>query len=92
MVDVWIPVISALRESQLTTEIIHKAVQGTKDIVATKDARPMLRKDLLDTLIQALSHLDFSLKPCWRQDYDKGWYLTRIPFKKFGPGNHRPSI
>ncbi|MCB2860677.1 dihydroxyacetone kinase subunit L [Streptococcus suis] len=36
MVDVWIPVISALRESQLTVEIIHKAVQGTKDIVATK--------------------------------------------------------
>ncbi|HEM3143273.1 dihydroxyacetone kinase subunit L [Streptococcus suis] len=36
MVDVWIPVISALRESQLTKEIIHKAVQGTKDIVATK--------------------------------------------------------
>ncbi|AWX96264.1 dihydroxyacetone kinase subunit L [Streptococcus suis] len=36
MVDVWIPVISALRESQLTAEIIHKAVQGTKDIVATK--------------------------------------------------------
>uniref|UniRef100_UPI0012907D4E DAK2 domain-containing protein n=2 Tax=Streptococcus TaxID=1301 RepID=UPI0012907D4E len=36
MVDVWIPVISDLRESQLTTEIIHKAVQGTKDIVATK--------------------------------------------------------
>lgn len=36
MVDVWIAVISALRESQLTTKIIHKAVQGTKDIVATK--------------------------------------------------------
>ncbi|HEM6011798.1 MULTISPECIES: dihydroxyacetone kinase subunit DhaL [Streptococcus] len=36
MVDVWIPVISALRESQLTTEIILKAVQGTKDIAATK--------------------------------------------------------
>ncbi|MGU7857673.1 dihydroxyacetone kinase subunit DhaL [Streptococcus suis] len=36
MVDVWIPVISDLRESQLTTEIIHKAVQRTKDIVATK--------------------------------------------------------
>ncbi|WP_105136438.1 dihydroxyacetone kinase subunit DhaL [Streptococcus suis] len=36
MVDVWIPVISALRESQLTAEIIHKAVQETKDIAATK--------------------------------------------------------
>ncbi|HEM6402282.1 TPA: dihydroxyacetone kinase subunit DhaL [Streptococcus suis] len=36
MVDVWIPVISALRDSQLTAEIIHKAVQGTKDIAATK--------------------------------------------------------
>lgn len=36
MVDVWIPVIAALRESQLTTEIIHKSVQGTKDIAATK--------------------------------------------------------
>lgn len=36
MVDVWIPVIVALRESQLTTETIHKAVQGTKDIAATK--------------------------------------------------------
>ncbi|HEM2813164.1 dihydroxyacetone kinase subunit DhaL [Streptococcus suis] len=36
MVDVWIPVISSLRKSQLTTEIIHKAVQGTKNIAATK--------------------------------------------------------
>ncbi|HEM6591282.1 dihydroxyacetone kinase subunit L [Streptococcus suis] len=36
MVDVWIPVISALKESQLTMEIIHKAVQGTKNIAATK--------------------------------------------------------
>ncbi|HEM4262308.1 dihydroxyacetone kinase subunit L [Streptococcus suis] len=36
MVDVWIPIISTLRESQLTTEIILKAVQGTKDIAATK--------------------------------------------------------
>lgn len=36
MVDVWIPIIAALRENQLTTEIIHKAVQGTKDIAATK--------------------------------------------------------
>ncbi|MBM7267536.1 dihydroxyacetone kinase subunit L [Streptococcus sp. 2018037] len=36
MVDVWIPVISALRESQLTAEIIHKAIQGTKNIAATK--------------------------------------------------------
>ncbi|WP_105117296.1 dihydroxyacetone kinase subunit DhaL [Streptococcus suis] len=36
MVDVWVPVIAALRENQLTTEIIHKAVQGTKDIAATK--------------------------------------------------------
>ncbi len=62
MVDVWIPVISALRESQLTTEIIHKAVQGTKDIPQPRDARPMLEKGLLDTLTQALSHLDFSLE------------------------------
>ncbi len=46
----------------------------------------MLGKGLLDTLIQALSHLDFSLKPCWRQDYDKGWYLTRIPFKNLAQG------
>ncbi|MEG3310929.1 dihydroxyacetone kinase subunit DhaL [Streptococcus sp. SS-4456] len=36
MVDVWVPVIAALRENQLTTEIIHRAVQGTKDIAATK--------------------------------------------------------
>ncbi len=46
----------------------------------------MLEKGLLDTLTQALSHLDFSLKPCWRQDYDKGWYLTRIPFKNLAQG------
>ncbi|HFI0694433.1 TPA: dihydroxyacetone kinase subunit DhaL [Streptococcus suis] len=36
MVDVWIPVISALRENQLSVELIHEAVQATKDIVATK--------------------------------------------------------
>ncbi|HEM4067106.1 TPA: dihydroxyacetone kinase subunit L [Streptococcus suis] len=36
LVDVWMPVIATLRESQLTTEIIHKAVQRTKDIAATK--------------------------------------------------------
>ncbi|HFI0254659.1 TPA: dihydroxyacetone kinase subunit DhaL [Streptococcus suis] len=36
MVDVWIPVIAALRENQLTVEVIREAVQATKDIVATK--------------------------------------------------------
>ncbi|HEP1794262.1 TPA: dihydroxyacetone kinase subunit L [Streptococcus suis] len=36
MVDVWVPVIAALRESQLTVEVIHEAVQATKDILATK--------------------------------------------------------
>ncbi|HFI0394048.1 TPA: dihydroxyacetone kinase subunit DhaL [Streptococcus suis] len=36
MVDVWVPVIAALRENQLTVEVIHEAVQATKDIVATK--------------------------------------------------------
>ncbi|HFI0638889.1 TPA: dihydroxyacetone kinase subunit DhaL [Streptococcus suis] len=36
MVDVWVPVIAALRENQLSVELIHDAVQATKDIVATK--------------------------------------------------------
>ncbi|HEM3726232.1 TPA: dihydroxyacetone kinase subunit L [Streptococcus suis] len=36
MVDVWVPVIAALRENQLTVEVIREAVQATKDIVATK--------------------------------------------------------
>ncbi|HEM6371250.1 TPA: dihydroxyacetone kinase subunit L [Streptococcus suis] len=36
MVDVWVPVIAALRESQLTVEVIREAVQSTKDILATK--------------------------------------------------------
>ncbi|HFI2473421.1 TPA: dihydroxyacetone kinase subunit DhaL [Streptococcus suis] len=36
MVDVWVPVIAALRENQLSVEIIHEAVQATKDILATK--------------------------------------------------------
>ncbi|HFI0264376.1 TPA: dihydroxyacetone kinase subunit DhaL [Streptococcus suis] len=36
MVDVWVPVIAALRENQLSVELIHEAVQATKDIVATK--------------------------------------------------------
>ncbi|HFI0577653.1 TPA: dihydroxyacetone kinase subunit DhaL [Streptococcus suis] len=36
MVDVWIPVIATLRENQLSVELIHEAVQATKDIVATK--------------------------------------------------------
>lgn len=36
MVDVWIPIIDALRENQLSVEVIHEAVQATKDILATK--------------------------------------------------------
>ncbi|HFI0791500.1 TPA: dihydroxyacetone kinase subunit DhaL [Streptococcus suis] len=36
MVDVWIPVIAALRENQLTVEVIRDAIQATKNIVATK--------------------------------------------------------
>lgn len=36
MVDVWVPVIAALRESRLTVEVIREAVQSTKDILATK--------------------------------------------------------
>ncbi|HEM3194708.1 dihydroxyacetone kinase subunit DhaL [Streptococcus suis] len=36
MVDVWVPVIAALREKQLSVEVIHEAVQATKDILATK--------------------------------------------------------
>ncbi|WP_029179215.1 dihydroxyacetone kinase subunit DhaL [Streptococcus suis] len=36
MVDVWCPVIAALRENQLSVEVIHEAVQTTKDILATK--------------------------------------------------------
>ncbi|HEL2002446.1 dihydroxyacetone kinase subunit DhaL [Streptococcus suis] len=36
MVDVWIPIIAALRENQLSVEVIHEAVQATKDILATK--------------------------------------------------------
>lgn len=36
MVDVWVPVIAALRENQLSVDLIHEAVQATKDIVATK--------------------------------------------------------
>ncbi|HFI0237118.1 TPA: dihydroxyacetone kinase subunit DhaL [Streptococcus suis] len=36
MVDVWVPVIAALRENQLSVELIHEAVQATKDIVAAK--------------------------------------------------------
>lgn len=36
MVDVWVPVIAALRENQLSVEVIHEAVQTTKDILATK--------------------------------------------------------
>ncbi|NQN49561.1 dihydroxyacetone kinase subunit L [Streptococcus suis] len=36
MVDVWVPVIAALRESQLTVEVIREAVLATKDILATK--------------------------------------------------------
>ncbi|MCK3942349.1 dihydroxyacetone kinase subunit DhaL [Streptococcus suis] len=36
MVDVWVPVIAALRENQFSVEVIHEAVQATKDILATK--------------------------------------------------------
>ncbi|HFR3425718.1 TPA: dihydroxyacetone kinase subunit DhaL [Streptococcus suis] len=36
MVDIWVPVIAALRENQLSVDVIHEAVQATKDILATK--------------------------------------------------------
>ncbi|NQN66889.1 dihydroxyacetone kinase subunit L [Streptococcus suis] len=36
MVDVWVPIIATLRENQLSVEVIHEAVQATKDILATK--------------------------------------------------------
>lgn len=36
MVDVWVPVIAALKEEKLTTELIKEAVEATKDIQATK--------------------------------------------------------
>lgn len=36
MVDVWVPVIAALKSETLTKELIQEAVQATKDIQATK--------------------------------------------------------
>lgn len=36
MVDVWIPVIAALKEDRLDKEVISQAVQATKDIQASK--------------------------------------------------------
>lgn len=36
MVDVWIPVISAIKENALSLAVIQEAAQKTKDIVATK--------------------------------------------------------
>lgn len=36
MVDVWVPVIAALKEDHLDKEVISQAVQATKDIQASK--------------------------------------------------------
>lgn len=36
MVDVWVPVIQALRSQELSKEVIQQAVQATKDLRATK--------------------------------------------------------
>ena len=36
MVDEWAPVIEAVKENSLTNESIHKALQSTKDMKATK--------------------------------------------------------
>ncbi len=36
MVDVWTPVIQALRSQELSKEVIQQAVQATKDLRATK--------------------------------------------------------
>ncbi|MGT2865565.1 dihydroxyacetone kinase subunit DhaL [Streptococcus fryi] len=36
MVDVWVPVIAALKEGKLTTDLIKEVVEATKDIQATK--------------------------------------------------------
>ena len=36
MIDVWRPVIEAVKRAQLTNEVIDQAVLSTKDVVATK--------------------------------------------------------
>ena len=36
MVDVWSPVVEAVKKNQLTNDFIDQAVLSTKDIVATK--------------------------------------------------------
>jgi len=36
MVDVWSPVVEAVKKNQLTNDFIYQAVLSTKDIVATK--------------------------------------------------------
>ena len=36
MVDVWVPVIAALKEGNVTAELIRETVEATKDIQATK--------------------------------------------------------
>ncbi|HFI0128022.1 TPA: dihydroxyacetone kinase subunit DhaL [Streptococcus suis] len=51
MVDVWVPVIAALREKQLSVEVIHEAVQATKDILATKGRASYVGK-------RSIGHID----------------------------------
>ncbi|WP_227985960.1 DAK2 domain-containing protein, partial [Streptococcus ruminantium] len=36
MVDIWIPVISALQAGNLSLDVIQRAVEGTRNIIATK--------------------------------------------------------
>ena len=36
MIDVWRPIIEAVKRDQLTNEVIDQAVLSTKDVVATK--------------------------------------------------------
>ena len=36
MVDVWHPVVEAVKQGQLTNDLIDQAVLSTKEVVATK--------------------------------------------------------
>ncbi|WP_155972426.1 dihydroxyacetone kinase subunit DhaL [Streptococcus ruminantium] len=51
MVDIWIPVISALQAENLSLNVIQEAVEGTRNIIATKGRASYVGK-------RSIGHID----------------------------------
>ena len=63
MVDVWHPVVEAVKQGQLTNDVIDQAVLSTKEVAATKGRASYVGDRSIGHMIQALIRLGYSSKP-----------------------------